>query len=104
VDDDVGDATGADDEDVRHALLLCVNEGGGLYAFCLFPCGFFAIWRTGTRGESMGRSPARAACTSRQGCCNDLRDWDKLSALRAGAVEFGRKRDRKVVSVSPVSA
>ena len=29
---------------------------------------------------------------------------DTLFALRAGAVEFGRKRDRKVVSVSPVSA
>lgn len=29
---------------------------------------------------------------------------DTLFALRAGAVEFCRKRDRKVVSVSPVSA
>ena len=29
---------------------------------------------------------------------------DTLFALRAGVVEFGRKRDRKVVSVSPVSA
>ena len=29
---------------------------------------------------------------------------DTLFALRAGAVEFGRKRDCKVVSVSPVSA
>ena len=29
---------------------------------------------------------------------------DTLFALRSGAVEFGRKRDRKVVSVSLVSA
>ncbi len=29
---------------------------------------------------------------------------DTLFALRSGAVEFGRKRDRKVVRVSPVSA